>query len=98
DPGNIVHAADTSGASNLVMLTQLQPISVVFTLPQQALPAVARAMEAGGQQGMPEVLAVTQGVGGGSVLDRGALAVLDNQVDPTTGTIKLKATFPNAQR
>jgi membrane fusion protein, multidrug efflux system len=47
---------------------------------------------------MPEVLAVTQGVGGGSVLDRGALAVLDNQVDPTTGTIKLKATFPNAQR
>ncbi len=104
DPGNIVHAADSSGASSLVVLTQLQPISVVFTLPQQALPAVARAMTAG----MPEALAVTQGVGtqgvgtqgvgGGSVLDRGVLAVLDNQVDPTTGTIKLKATFPNAKR
>ncbi len=99
DPGNIVHAADSSGASNLVMLTQLQPISVVFTLPQQALPAVARAMT----DGMPEALAVMQGVGnqvvgGGNVLDRGVLAVLDNQVDPTTGTIKLKATFPNAKR
>ncbi|HEY3845610.1 MAG TPA: efflux RND transporter periplasmic adaptor subunit [Acetobacteraceae bacterium] len=98
DPGNIVHAADSSGASNLVMLTQLQPISVLFTLPQQALPAVARAMEAG----TPEALAVTQGVaqgvGTGTVLDHGTLAVLDNQVDPTTGTIKLKATFPNATR
>ena len=114
DPGNIVHAADSSGASSLVVLTQLQPISVVFTLPQQALPPVARAMTAG----MPEALAVTQGlgaqgvgpqgvgardagtggVGGNSVLDRGTLAVLDNQVDPTTGTIKLKATFPNARR
>jgi multidrug efflux system membrane fusion protein len=104
DPGNIVHAADSSGASSLVMLTQLQPISVVFTLPQQALPAVAHAMAAGTPQalavmqgaGMPGVGA--QGVGAGSVLDRGALAVLDNQVDPTTGTIKLKATFPNAKR
>ena len=113
DPGNIVHAADSSGTSSLVVLTQLQPISVVFTLPQQALPAVASAMTAS----MPEALAVmqgvgnqgisegagtqgvgTQGVGGGSVLDRGALAVLDNQVDPTTGTIKLKANFPNARR
>jgi membrane fusion protein, multidrug efflux system len=99
DPGNIVHAADSSGASNLVVLTQLQPISVVFTLPQQALPAVARAIAGG----MPEALAVMQGVGnqvvgGGNVLDRGALAVLDNQVDPTTGTIKLKANFPNAKR
>jgi multidrug efflux system membrane fusion protein len=48
---------------------------------------------------MPQALAVSQGVGsGGTVLDRGTLAVLDNQVDPTTGTIKLKATFPNAKR
>ncbi|HET6238232.1 MAG TPA: efflux RND transporter periplasmic adaptor subunit [Acetobacteraceae bacterium] len=119
DPGNIVHAADSSGASNLVMLTQLQPISVVFTLPQQSLPAVAHAMA----DGMPKALAVTQGgvtpgvgteaigaqtagaqtpgaetVGTSTVLDRGTLAVLDNQVDPTTGTIKLKATFPNAKR
>jgi multidrug efflux system membrane fusion protein len=90
DAGNIVHAADATG---LVMITQMQPISVVFTLPQQALPAVAQAMRAG----KPEVLAYSQGasLSPAGLLDRGALAVLDNQVDPTTGTIKLKATFPN---
>ena len=90
DAGNIVHATDTTG---LVMITQMHPISVVFTLPQQALPAVARAMKAG----MPEVLAYAQGASPtpSGLLDRGKLAVLDNQVDPTTGTIKLKATFAN---
>jgi multidrug efflux system membrane fusion protein len=90
DAGNIVHAIDTTG---MVVLTQLQPISVVFTLPQQALPAVATAM----RRGTPTVLAYVQGADGSpsSVLDSGTLAVLDNQVDPTTGTIKLKATFPN---
>jgi membrane fusion protein, multidrug efflux system len=88
DAGNIVHPSDATG---IVTITLLQPISVVFTLPQQALPAVASAM----QEGDPEVLALEQG-GGRAVLDRGTLAVLDNQVDPTTGTIKLKATFPNA--
>lgn len=91
DPGNIVHATDPTG---LVVITQLQPISVLFTLPQQSLPAVARAMAAGS----PKVLALTQDAGQGQVLDTGQLTVLDNQVDPTTGTIKLKATFPNAQR
>ena len=93
DPGNIVHASDATG---LVMITQLQPISVVFTLPQQALPDVARAMEAGD----PTVLALAQGsaFGTGQVLDTGTLAVLDNQVDATTGTIRLKATFPNPER
>jgi multidrug efflux system membrane fusion protein len=91
DQGNIVHAADTTG---LVMITTLRPISVVFTLPQQSLPAVARAME----NGTPEVLALPQGTEGAEtkdVIDRGTLTVLDNQVDPTTGTIKLKASFPN---
>ena len=98
DPGNIVHASDTTG---LVVITQLQPISVLFTLPQQALPAVARAMAAGNAQ----VLAMQQAQGmqdanGGAaqVLDIGTLTVLDNQVDPTTGTIKLKAMFPNPGR
>jgi len=92
DQGNIVHASDTTG---LVMITQLQPISVVFTLPQQTLPAVAAAMK----QGAPVALAYTQAASGGtaSLLDTGHLAVLDNQVDQTTGTIKLKATFPNQQ-
>ncbi len=91
DAGNIVHTSDTTG---LVVITTLQPISVVFTLPQQSLQAVASAMK----RGSPEVLALTQGADGsaGTILDRGTLTVLDNQVDQTTGTIKLKATFPNA--
>ncbi len=90
DAGNIVHATDTTG---LVVITEMHPISVVFTLPQQTLPAVAKAM----RYGAPEVLAYSQGADPTpeGLLDRGALAVLDNQVDPTTGTIKLKATFPN---
>lgn len=90
DPGNIVHATDTTP---LVMITQLQPISVLFTLPQQSLPQVAKAMH----EGTAKVLAFSQGATGmqSGLLDTGTLAVLDNQVDPTTGTIKLKATFPN---
>jgi len=90
DAGNIVHASDTTG---IVMLTQLQPISVVFTLPQQTLPLVAKAMS----QGAAKVLAFAQGTTGSQsgALDTGTLTVLDNQVDPTTGTIKLKGTFPN---
>jgi multidrug efflux system membrane fusion protein len=90
DAGNIVHASDTTG---LVVITQMHPISVVFTLPQQSLPAVANAMRAG----TPQVLAYSQGASPSpsGLLDRGTLAVLDNQVDQTTGTIKLKATFPN---
>jgi multidrug efflux system membrane fusion protein len=97
DAGNIVHAADATG---LMVLTQLQPISVLFTLPQQSLPMVAAAM----RQGTPTVLAYAQGANNGPnnsaarLLDTGSLAVLDNQVDPTTGTIKLKATFPNRDR
>jgi len=90
DAGNIVHVADATG---LVVITQLQPISVLFTLPQQTLPQVAKAM----RQGVAKVLAFAQGTTGGQtgLLDTGTLTVLDNQVDPTTGTIKLKATFPN---
>ena len=88
DQGNIVHAA---GTTPLTVITQLRPISVVFTLAQQSLPAVANAMA----QGTPEVLALAQG-GGSAVIDRGQVAVLDNTVDQSTGTIKLKATFPNA--
>jgi multidrug efflux system membrane fusion protein len=90
DAGNIVHAADTTG---LVMITEMHPISVVFTLPQQTLPAVAKAM----RDGTPQVLTYSQGADPTpeGLLGRGMLAVLDNQVDPTTGTIKLKATFPN---
>ena len=90
DQGNIVHASDTTP---LTVITQLQPVSVVFTLPQQTLSAVSGAMKGG----PPEVLALPQGVAndGKTVLDRGRVAVLDNTVDQATGTIKLKATFPN---
>jgi multidrug efflux system membrane fusion protein len=94
DAGNIVHATDTGG---LLMITQLHPISVIFNLPQQDLPQVAAAQRAAKGQAGPEVLAYTQGTeaGRGKPLDQGTLTVLDNQIDPTTGTIKLKATFPN---
>jgi multidrug efflux system membrane fusion protein len=87
DVGNIVHASDTTG---LCVITTLQPISVVFTLPQQSLRQVTNAM----QQGTVEVLAMAQD-NPTEVLDRGTLTVLDNQVDSATGTIKLKASFPN---
>ncbi len=94
DQGNLVHASDPNG---IVVITTLQPISVVFTLPQQQLADVAAAQA----RGTPEVLALPQGgtenpAGAAAPIDTGTLSVLDNQVDPTTGTIKLKATFPNA--
>jgi multidrug efflux system membrane fusion protein len=94
DMGNIVHATDTNG---LLVITQLQPISVVFSLPQQDLPRVAAAQVAAKRQSGPEVVAYMQGTeaGRGKPLDRGTLTVLDNQIDPTTGTMKLKAMFPN---
>jgi membrane fusion protein, multidrug efflux system len=90
DPGNIVHAADTTG---IFVLTQLQPISVVFTLPQQSLPAVSDAL----RRGDAPVMAFAEDLPDRRAppLDHGRLSVLDNQVDTTTGTIKLKATFPN---
>jgi len=96
DAGNLVRAGDVNP---ITVITQLKPINVVFTLPQQALPQVAAAQQAG----TPEVVALRADGGGvaanlparGAVLERGKLAVLDNQVDPTTGTIKLKATFAN---
>jgi len=90
DVGNIIHASDSSG---LVVITQLRPIAVIFTLPQQTLPRVTAALAAG----PAEVIALPQLVGGGdaAMLDRGTVSVLDNQVDSSTGTIKLKAIFPN---
>lgn len=93
DPGNIVHASDAAG---LVVIATLRPIVVVFTLPQQALGQVTAAMAAG----PAEVIALPQESGAAAlrqVLDTGVLTVVDNQVDPATGTIKLKATFPNAK-
>jgi multidrug efflux system membrane fusion protein len=86
DQGNIVHANDATG---LVVITQLRPISVVFTLPEQTLNDIQKQMAAGALA----VLAVDRD--NSTVLSEGKLAVIDNQIDTTTGTIKLKATFPN---
>ena len=86
DEGNIVRALDTTG---IVVLTQLQPISVLFTLPQQQLADISRAMA----KGTPAVEVF--GADNKTVIDRGTLQVIDNQVDQTTGTVKLKAEFPN---
>jgi len=87
DVGNIVHASDQTG---IVVITQLHPISVVFTLPEQNLEEI---LNQGGANGGLKVLALDRG--NTSTLDEGSLAVVDNEIDPTTGTLKLKATFPN---
>jgi membrane fusion protein, multidrug efflux system len=88
DPGNIVHAADTTG---IVVVTQVQPISVIFTLPEEELGSVAAALSAG------PVKVTTLSRGGGALLDEGTLSLIDNQIDQATGTVKLKATFDNAR-
>jgi membrane fusion protein, multidrug efflux system len=87
DQGNIIHASDATG---LVIITQLQPIAVLFSLPQQQIVRVNAASANG---------ALTVDVFGNdgiTVIDTGTLKGIDNQVDPTTGTLKLKAEFPNA--
>ena len=89
DQGNIIHASDTNG---LVVITQLQPISVVFTLPEQNLRKIHQQSLDG--SGM-EVRAVDRD--DNSVLDAGTVTVINNQIDPTTGTIQIKATFPNSK-
>ena len=89
DPGNIVHATDANG---IVVITQVQPISVLFTLPEDALSQISAALAAGKVQ----VVALSRD--DKTELDRGTLALIDNQIDATTGTAKLKATFPNASR
>jgi multidrug efflux system membrane fusion protein len=88
DQGNLVQASDAGG---LVVVTQLKPISVVFTLPQQDWPQIQRLLV---PLSKLSVLAMGDGT---APLDRGVLAVADNEIDTATGTIKLKATFPNAK-
>jgi multidrug efflux system membrane fusion protein len=88
DEGNLVRGSDAS--QGIVVITELRPVSVLFTLPQQQLAQVQKAQAKG-------VLAVEAlDSDGKSTLDRGALQVVDNQVDPTTGTVRMKAEFPNA--
>ena len=87
DPGNIVHASDVNG---LVVITQLQPITVIFPIPEDSLPQVLARLKTGERlpveaydREMRQRLAV------------GSLLTVDNQIDPTTGTVRLKAIFPN---
>jgi multidrug efflux system membrane fusion protein len=87
DAGNIVRAGDANG---LVVITQLQPVAVLFTVPQDAMPVVMKRMQSG--EKIPvEAWDREQK----ARLAEGALASADNQVDPATGTVKLKAQFTN---
>jgi multidrug efflux system membrane fusion protein len=86
DQGNIVHAADANG---LVMITQLQPISVIFSLSDQQLTNISREMANG------PLKVIAEGRTDHQPLGEGTLALVDNQIDQSTGTIRLKATFPN---
>ena len=87
DEGNLVKAQDITG---IVIITQVQPISVFFSLPQQDLPELTKGLAEG-------TLPVDAfGADSKKALDSGKVLVIDNQVDQTTGTVKLKAEFPNA--
>jgi len=89
DEGNLVHAGDAGG---IVVITQVQPISVLFTLPQQDLPVLTQAIANG------ELSAQALSTDSQTELDSGKLEVIDNKVDQQTGTIRLKANFPNDKR
>lgn len=87
DPGNMVRESDADG---LVTITQLQPISVLFSIPETQLSELLPALESGGEQ---EVQAWDRGER--RMLEAGILRTIDNQIDIATGTIRLRAEFPN---
>ncbi|HVI89665.1 MAG TPA: efflux RND transporter periplasmic adaptor subunit, partial [Dongiaceae bacterium] len=86
DQGNNVHASDTAG---IVVITQLHPITVVFTLPEENLPAVMKAMSSG------SVAATALASDNKTVLGQGKVTIVDNQIDQATGTARFKAEFEN---
>jgi membrane fusion protein, multidrug efflux system len=87
DPGNIVHAADTNG---MLVITQLQPINVLFSVAEDYLPQIRQQLRRGNKLSVDAFDRTQQ-----TKLASGALLTFDNEIDTTTGTIKLKATFPN---
>jgi multidrug efflux system membrane fusion protein len=91
DPGNIVHAADTNG---LVVINQIDPISVVFTLPEEAFQDINRALRAGAAKHQSLVVQAYPRTGN-ELLGSGQLILLNNQIDTTSGTVQLKGSFPN---
>ena len=86
DPGNLIHATDATG---IVTVTQIHPIAVIFTLPQETLPQVQSAMAA------RKLAVIAMAQDEHMQLAEGTLLTIDNQIDQSTGTIKLKAIFPN---
>ena len=90
DPGNIVHATDTTG---MVVITQIQPISVIFTVGEDQLPPILQKLRAG--QKLP-VDAWDRELK--NKIASGTLDTVDNEIDPTTGTLKLRALFNNENR
>jgi len=89
DPGNNVHASDSTG---IVMVTQIEPISVIFSLPEEHFSQLAEALQTG------PVTAIALAREDAHELDQGTVALIDNQIDQTTGTLRVKATLPNKQR
>jgi len=87
DPGNIVHASDATG---MVVITQLQPIAVLFTIPEDSLPPVTQKLRAGAH-----LTVEAYNRDNSKKLAIGTLVTVDNQIDNTTGTSKLKAVFDN---
>jgi len=87
DPGNIVHAADTTG---MLVITQLQPINVIFSVAEDYLPQIRQQLRRGHRLTVDAFDRTQQ-----TKLSSGALLTFDNQIDTTTGTIRLKAVFPN---
>ena len=87
DEGNMVHASDANG---LLVITQMQPISVIFTIAEDQLPVVAKKMASG-----QKLIADAYDREMKNRIAQGTLTTLDNQIDPTTGTLKLRATFDN---
>jgi membrane fusion protein, multidrug efflux system len=93
DPGNVVHAADTNG---IVTIAQDHPIAVIFALPQQDIPQIHAAIAEGVKTGQHAVVEAYAG-DNKTLLAKGSLLTIDNAIDPATGTIKLKAEFPNTE-
>ena len=87
DPGNIVHAADTGG---MLVITQLQPISVLFSVAEDYLPQIEQQLHRGNRLSVDAFDRAQQ-----KKISSGTLLTFDNEIDTATGTIKLKATFPN---
>jgi membrane fusion protein, multidrug efflux system len=86
DPGNIVHAADTNG---MLVITQVQPIAVIFTLPEDNIPDVISVMK------KRQLTVEAYGRDNKQLLASGKLLTPDNQIDPTTGTLRFKSEFTN---